>query len=88
VIAITLYSRPGCHLCDEMKALVSGVVGRRPDVSVTEVDISSDPALEARYGMEIPVLLIDGKKVAKYRVEERALRTLLAERAARAGKTE
>jgi hypothetical protein len=78
VIALTLYSKPGCHLCDEMKAVVSRVVGSTPGtITVTEIDISTDPALEARHGLEIPVLLLNGKKAAKYRVSERELRRLL-----------
>ena len=40
---------------------------------VEEIDISTDPELEARYGLEIPVLLVDGKKAAKYRVTEEEL---------------
>ena len=80
-IALTIYSRPGCHLCDEMKALVERVARASPAaLQVTEVDISQDPALEARYGVEIPVLLIDGKKVAKYRVSEDDLRLMLFSR--------
>jgi glutaredoxin len=79
VIAITLYSRPGCHLCDDMKAVVSRATAGVHGVRIDEVDISTDPALEARYGLEIPVLLVDGKKAAKYRVEETALRRLLRE---------
>jgi glutaredoxin len=77
VIAVTLYSRPGCHLCDEMKAVVARAIGERVDVTVEEIDISSDPALESRYGLEIPVLLIEGRKIAKYRVEEAAVRRAL-----------
>jgi glutaredoxin len=73
-LLITLYSRPGCHLCDEMKAVVARAIAARPDVAVTEIDISTDPSLEAQYGLEIPVLLIQGRKVAKYRVEEGAVR--------------
>jgi glutaredoxin len=71
VTLLTLYSRPGCHLCDEMKAIVARVV--RPlggRVTLQEVDISGDAELEARYGLEIPVLMIDGKRAAKYRVTE------------------
>ena len=59
-MTLTIYSRPGCHLCDDMKAVVNRVVraiGER--ASIDEVDISTDPALEALYGLEIPVLLID-----------------------------
>lgn len=77
MIALTLYSRPGCHLCDDMKALVARVTAGRRDVTLAEVDISTDAALEARYGLEIPVLLIGGRKVAKYRIEEATLRRML-----------
>jgi glutaredoxin len=84
VTRLTIYSRPGCHLCEEMKAVVtratSGLAGA---VRLEEVDISTDPALEARYGADIPVLTIDGRKAAKYRVSEAELRRLLAGRAAR-----
>ena len=80
-VTLTIYSRPGCHLCDDMKAVVKQVV-RDVDKSalIDEVDISTDPALEALYGLEIPVLMIDGKKAAKYRVTEVALKRILADR--------
>jgi len=69
MLALTLYSRPGCHLCEEMKAIVRGVVERYGEpVAIDEIDISTDPELEARYGLEIPVLLLNGRKIAKYRV--------------------
>ena len=81
MIALTLYSRPGCHLCDEMKAVMARVV-RDLEMAVTidEVDISTDADLEARYGLEIPVLLIDGRKAAKYRVTEGELARMLRSR--------
>jgi hypothetical protein len=69
-----------------MKAVVIGVLRRRPDLSLEEVDISSDPALEALYGLEIPVLMIDGRKAAKYRVGEEELSRMLAGRAGEAGR--
>ena len=79
--ALTLYSRPGCHLCDEMKAVVERVARATPvPIQLEEVDISTDPALEARYALEIPVLLIEGRKVAKYRVKEEDLRRMLLAR--------
>jgi hypothetical protein len=79
MITLTVYSRPGCHLCDEMKAVVRGIAATMP-LQLEEVDISSDPDLEAQYGLEIPVLLVNGRKAAKYRVTEQELRRLLAER--------
>lgn len=76
-IVLTLYSRPGCHLCDEMKE-IARPVARELGCMVTEVDISGDPDLEARYGTEIPVLLVNGRKAFKYRLTERELRQRLA----------
>ena len=76
MIALTLYSRPGCHLCEAMKAVIDRVARTIP-LSVEEIDISGDPELEARYGVEIPVLLVDGKKAAKYRVNDTELRRIL-----------
>jgi orotidine-5'-phosphate decarboxylase len=64
---LTLYSRPGCHLCDEMKAVIEEIRVRQA-FDLREIDISTDPSLEARYGVEIPVLLLDGRKIAKYRI--------------------
>jgi len=78
-IRLTLYSRPGCHLCDDMKAIVERVARTSTPVPTIEViDISSDPELEALYGLEIPVLLVNGKKAAKYRVTEDSLRRMLS----------
>lgn len=78
---LTIYSKPGCHLCDEMKSLVHRVLAGRPggeNILLDEIDISDDRDLVERYGLEIPVLLIDGKKVAKYRISEKELAQTLA----------
>lgn len=78
---LTLYSRPGCHLCDEMKAIVRRVaLTREPPVTIEEIDISTDAELEARYGLEIPVLLVDGRKAAKFRVTDAELTRILLSR--------
>ena len=73
---LIIYSRPGCHLCDEMKAVVRRVSASIP-IALEEIDISGDTELERLYGLEIPVLLADGKKVAKYRIGEGELRRIL-----------
>jgi thiol-disulfide isomerase/thioredoxin len=79
VIAIRLYTRSGCHLCDDMKAVLQRVVAATAHpIEIEEIDISTDAALEARYGEEIPVLEIDGRKAAKYRIAEDALKRMLA----------
>jgi glutaredoxin len=84
VIHVTIYSRPGCHLCDEMKVVVKQVGATIP-LAIEEIDISADPDLERLYGIEIPVLFVAGKKVAKYRVGEQELRRILAGRLGGAG---
>ena len=80
---LTIYSKPGCHLCDEMKSLVHRIIAEHSNdrtIALEEIDISSDSALLDRYGLEIPVLLIDGKKVAKYRVSETELTQMVSAR--------
>lgn len=84
-IALTLYTRAGCHLCEDMEAVLLPVAAEFGCV-LERVDISSDPALEARFGQEIPVLLVNGRKAFKYRLTERELRRRLqAEGRERAG---
>ena len=80
---LTIYSKPGCHLCDEMKSLVHRIIAEQSSdraIALEEIDISSDSALLDRYGLEIPVLFIDGKKVAKYRVSEADLTQMVEAR--------
>jgi Glutaredoxin-like domain (DUF836) len=76
---LTVYSRPGCHLCDEMMAVIERVV-HGTAWTVEAIDISTDVELEARYGLEIPVLLVGGRKAAKYRVSEVELTRILTAR--------
>jgi glutaredoxin len=79
MLSLTIYSRPGCHLCDEMKALVRRIQGlSQAPITIDEIDISTDPELESRFGLEIPVLMLNGRKIAKYRISEAALARALA----------
>lgn len=75
---LKLLTRRGCHLCDEMKAVVRKVERSYPLV-LTEVDIASSPALERRWGLDIPVLLRDERVIASHRVTARRLADLLSE---------
>ena len=84
MIVLTIYSRPGCHLCDEMKAVVQRAARSVP-LTVEEIDISLDAELDERYGLEIPVLMVNGKKAAKYRVTEEELARILVARAGESG---
>ena len=73
---VTLYSRPGCHLCDDARAVIERVctdLGERYD----EVNIDDDPALLERFGEEIPVTFVDGRQHDFWRVDEQRLRTAL-----------
>jgi len=65
---VTLYTRPGCHLCDEAKSAIAPLL-REYGVALREVDIDSDPVLKERYGWDIPVIFVGKKKVAKHRVD-------------------
>ena len=68
-IRVEIYSRPGCHLCEEAKAVIDRV-RRRYAFALEVIDIEGNPALEACYGTEIPVIAINGNKAFKYRVDE------------------
>ena len=81
---LTVYSRPGCHLCEDMKAVLTQVARSATEVvAIEEVDISTDPELMERYALEIPVLLVNGRKAAKYRVTEGELLAIIAGRSPR-----
>jgi glutaredoxin len=72
VKTLTLYSRVGCHLCDVMKEQLDSIRARIP-FALEVVDIDRDPALKAEYDYDVPVLVVDGKKIAKYRLDEAML---------------
>ena len=73
---ITLYGKPGCHLCDEAReALATAVAGH--EVEIEHVDVTIDPMTERRYGHRIPVLALDGEELFEYVVDPQALRERL-----------
>jgi hypothetical protein len=80
-VRLTIYSKPGCHLCDEMKIVVRAGIADRPDISLDEIDISGMPDLLDRYGLEIQVLMIDGRRAAKYRISVLELKRIIEGRA-------
>ena len=73
---VTLYSKPGCHLCDDARAVVEGVCAELGE-SFEEVDITTSPDLMARYGEEIPVTFVDGRQHDYWRVDADRLRAAL-----------
>ena len=73
---MTLYSRPGCHLCDDARAVIERVCADLGETFV-EVSIDDDPELRRRFGAEIPVTFVDGRQHDFWRVSEQRLRTAL-----------
>lgn len=69
---VILYTRPGCHLCDDAQQLLESY-GLEPRL----VNIDTDPALQQAYGLTIPVVVIDGVERFRGRVDEILLRRLL-----------
>jgi hypothetical protein len=73
---ITLYSRPGCHLCDEARTVLERLrAGTR--FALREVDITTDHDLHLRYLERIPVVALDGEELFDYFVDEAALQARL-----------
>lgn len=74
--SLTLLGRPGCHLCDEMRALVERVAGGR--FALVERNIEDDDELLRRYALLIPVLLLGETEIAHHRSDEAELRRRLS----------
>src|SRR6202795_1676701 len=75
---VTLYTRPGCHLCEEAKTAIAPLL-REFGAALCEVDIENDAVLEERYGGDIPVIFIGARKAAKHRVDLGQFRRQLQE---------
>ncbi len=75
--AITLYGRPGCHLCDDARAVLERIRETAP-FALTEVDITADDDLHRRYLERIPVVWLEGEELFELFVDEQALRRRLA----------
>jgi hypothetical protein len=82
MIVLTMYSRPGCHLCDEARESLQRVQTRVP-FALREVDITADDALHARYLERIPVISLEGEDLFDYEVDEDALERLILYREGR-----
>jgi glutaredoxin len=75
--AVTLYGRPGCHLCDEARTVLERVRADAP-FELREIDIDRDDELFKRYLERIPVVCLDGEELFEYHVDERTLRRRLS----------
>ncbi len=73
---ITLYTRAGCHLCDEAKAVLAPLLAEC-GAKLTEIDIDRDPVLRDRYTNDVPVIFVGPVFFAKHRVDPSRLRSAL-----------
>jgi len=83
-VRLQLYTRPECPLCDELKAELVRLGARRPawELVLEERDVESDPVLEERHGLSVPVLELGGRALAKGRASVTELEDRLARRLA------
>jgi hypothetical protein len=75
---VLLLGKPGCHLCDDARAVVTEVLAEFPGSTFAEKSILDDPELLDAYAEEIPVVLIDGRVHTIWRVDPARLRKALA----------
>jgi glutaredoxin len=75
---VTLYTRPGCHLCEEAKSAMAPLLAEF-GARLREVNIDEDAVLRARYDYDVPVIFLGARKVAKHRVDVGQLRRRLEE---------
>ncbi len=75
---VILYSKPGCHLCEDARRVLEQVQKQQP-FHLEEVNIQDDPTLLAEYGEQIPVVLLNGTFFCEYEVDGAKLRQLLRE---------
>jgi glutaredoxin len=80
VSTVTLYTRPGCHLCDDARAALERVRERAP-FALVEIDIERDDALHRAYLERIPVVELDGEELFEYFVDEATLAARLHDQA-------
>ena len=76
---VTLYTRAGCHLCEEAKQVLAAA-RRQMEFAYEERDIDADDELRRLYNEEVPVVAIDGRKAFKYRVDMNEFLKRLARR--------
>jgi glutaredoxin len=65
---VTMYSRPGCHLCEEAKAQIAPLL-REFGARLTEVNIDEDAHLRTRFDYDVPVIFLGARKATKHRVD-------------------
>ena len=77
-LEVTLYTRPGCHLCEEAKLLIAPLLAEF-GARLREVNIDADPELRERYNLDVPVIFLADRKLAKHRIDPSQFRRQLQE---------
>ena len=85
MIEVVLYTKPGCCLCDTVKAQLGRLRSVEP-FELHEVNILEDPAAYAKFHAEIPVVFVNGRKAFKYHLDEKAFMQRLKPRPAQGEK--
>jgi hypothetical protein len=76
MIELILYTRDDCELCREMEEVIAGELPKF-DARVQRIEIDGNPDLEAKFGIEVPVLFVNERKAFKYRCTAKELRKRL-----------
>ncbi|MCY4598075.1 MAG: glutaredoxin family protein [Bryobacterales bacterium] len=75
MLRVTLYSRPGCRLCETARRELEAAVKH---ITVEEIDVDCDPQLRARYGYDVPVAVADGRELFRHRFDPACIETIRA----------
>ncbi len=75
---VTIYGKPDCSLCDEVEQVVWEVASRRK-FRVDKINIQNEPVLAEKYKTAIPVICVDGKEIARYRLTPERLENALSD---------
>lgn len=79
-VALTLIGKPGCHLCDDARGVITGVMAELdggPEITLSELSILDDDELHEKYVEEIPVVLLNGRVHNIWRVDPARLRAAI-----------
>ncbi|MDA0366036.1 MAG: glutaredoxin family protein [Chloroflexi bacterium] len=81
-VEVTLFGRPTCHLCEQAEAALTPLT-ERLGARLVHVNVEADPELDARFGLAIPVVLVDGTEVTRAPIDVSAVRSAIVAAAAR-----
>ena len=86
-LEVTLYTRPGCHLCEEAKLQIAPLLAEF-GARLREINIDADPVLRERYTLDVPVIFLADRKIAKHRLDLNQFKRQLREARHRSSRRE